>query len=80
MTIRLRPAQKSGKEAREKDRDVTEKIEDLQRIKEILIALIDSFAGGRDRKRDCPILHAPGGESKAGRIYDGTEQGFYLSI
>lgn len=53
-------------EAREKYHDVVEKIEDLNRIKETLVELIDSCSGG-DPKGDCPILEALEGESKTGR-------------
>lgn len=53
-------------EAREKYQDVTEKIEDLKRIKETLVELIDSCSG-RGPKGDCPIMEALKGESKTGR-------------
>jgi MerR family mercuric resistance operon transcriptional regulator len=52
-------------EAQEKYQDVVEKIEDLQRIKGILLELIDSCAG-EGPKGDCPILGALEGESKTG--------------
>lgn len=44
-------------EAQEKYQDVVEKIEDLQRIKDTLIDLIDSCSGNGP-KGDCPILNA----------------------
>ena len=53
-------------EAEEKYRDVTEKIEDLQRIKETLLELIDSCAG-EGPKGECPILGALEGESETGK-------------
>lgn len=53
-------------EARQKYQDITEKIEDLNRIKETLVELIDSCSGGGP-KGDCPILEALEGESKTGR-------------
>lgn len=52
-------------EAREKYQDVAEKIEDLQRIKNTLIELIDSCSG-EGPKGDCPILDALEGEAKTG--------------
>ncbi|MGK7370991.1 MAG: GDCCVxC domain-containing (seleno)protein [Candidatus Halalkalibacterium sp. M3_1C_030] len=56
-------------EAQEKYRDVEEKIEDLKRIKETLIELIDSCAG-EGPKGECPILGALEGESQTGKNYD----------
>lgn len=53
-------------EAQEKYRDVIEKIEDLNRIKDTLVDLIDSCSGGGP-KGDCPILEALEGESRTGR-------------
>jgi len=53
-------------EAQEKYGDVSEKIEDLQRIKETLIKLIDSCSG-QGPKGDCPILEALEGESETGK-------------
>ena len=50
-------------EAQEKYRDVKEKIEDLQRIKETLLGLIDSCAG-EGPKGECPIMEALEGENK----------------
>ncbi|WP_198597325.1 MerR family transcriptional regulator [Gracilimonas amylolytica] len=50
-------------EAQEKYQDVVEKIEDLQRIKNTLVDLIDSCAG-EGPKGDCPILKALEGENK----------------
>lgn len=52
-------------EAHEKYRDVTEKIEDLQRIKDTLIDLMDS-CNGEGPKGDCPILEALEGKSEMG--------------
>jgi len=52
-------------EAQEKYSDVKEKIEDLQRIKKILLELIDSCAG-EGPKGDCPILRALQGETETG--------------
>lgn len=52
-------------EAQEKYQDVVEKIEDLQRIKNTLVDLIDSCAG-EGPKGDCPILGAMEGETDAG--------------
>lgn len=52
-------------EAQEKYQDVVEKIEDLQRIKETLIDLIDSCSG-EGPKGDCPILEALEGENETG--------------
>lgn len=54
------------KEAQEKYQDVEEKIDDLQRIKETLLELIDSCTG-EGPKGDCPILDALEGESKTGK-------------
>lgn len=53
-------------EAREKYRDVIQKIEDLNRIKETLIELIDSCAEDGP-KGDCPILEALEGKSETGK-------------
>lgn len=53
-------------EAQEKFQDVVEKIEDLQRIKNTLVDLIDSCAG-EGPKGDCPILGALEGDSQMGR-------------
>lgn len=53
-------------EAQEKYQDVVEKIDDLSRIKETLVNLIDSCSGGGP-KGDCPILEALEGESKTGQ-------------
>ncbi len=53
-------------EAQEKYRDVTQKIEDLQRIKETLVELIDSCSGGGPQCA-CPILEALEGENKTGK-------------
>ena len=51
------------KEAQGKYRDVTEKIEDLKRIKESLEDLIDS-CNEEGPKGDCPILKALEGKSR----------------
>jgi len=53
-------------EAQEKYRDVISKIEDLQRIRDTLLDLIDSCSG-EGPKGDCPILGALEGETKAGK-------------
>jgi len=53
-------------EAQEKYQDVEEKIEDLQRIKETLLELIDSCTG-EGPKGECPILGALEGESETGK-------------
>lgn len=53
-------------EAQEKYQDVVEKIEDLQRIKETLVDLIDSCAGDGP-KGDCPILGALEGDTETGK-------------
>jgi MerR family mercuric resistance operon transcriptional regulator len=53
-------------EAQEKYQDVVEKIEDLQRIKNTLVDLIDSCAG-EGPKGDCPILGALEGETDTGQ-------------
>lgn len=53
-------------EAQEKYQDVVEKIEDMQRIKTILVDLIDS-CDGEGPKGDCPILGALEGENKRER-------------
>lgn len=53
------------KEALEKYRDVEEKIDDLQRISETLLELIDSCTG-EGPKGNCPILDALEGENKTG--------------
>lgn len=53
-------------EAEEKYRDVESKIQDLRRIKETLIDLIDSCSG-EGPKGDCPILGALEGESETGK-------------
>lgn len=52
-------------EAQEKYQDVVEKIEDLERIKTTLIALIDSCSG-EGPKGDCPILGALEGDTITG--------------
>lgn len=49
-------------EAEEKYRDVVNKIEDLERIKDTLLELIDACRG-EDPKGDCPILGALEGEN-----------------
>lgn len=54
------------REARRKHVDVTEKIEDLERIRETLVDLIDACSG-EGPKGDCPILEALEGESEAGK-------------
>jgi len=53
-------------EAQEKYQDVVQKLEDLQRIKETLVDLIDSCKGDGP-KGDCPILGALEGETKTGK-------------
>lgn len=53
-------------EAQDKYRDVVEKIQDLQRIKDTLLELIDS-CNGDGPKGDCPILEALEGESETGK-------------
>ena len=53
-------------EAQEKYQDVVEKIEDLQRIKNTLVDLIDSCAG-EGPKGDCPILKALEGNNNEGK-------------
>lgn len=53
-------------EAQGKYRDVVEKIDDLRRIKETLVELIDSCSGSGP-KGDCPILGALEGETKTGK-------------
>jgi len=53
-------------EAQDKYRDVVEKIEDLLRIKETLVGLIDSCSG-TGPKGECPILEALEGENETGR-------------
>lgn len=53
-------------EAQAKHQDVVEKIEDLQRIKETLVDLIDSCSGNGP-KGDCPILGALEGKNKTGK-------------
>ena len=53
-------------EAEEKYRDVVNKIEDLERIKETLVELIDACRG-EGPKGDCPILEALEGENFTGR-------------
>jgi len=53
-------------EAQLKYRDVAERIEDLERIKETLVNLIDECEAGGP-KSDCPILEALEGKSKTGR-------------
>jgi MerR family mercuric resistance operon transcriptional regulator len=52
-------------EAREKYDDVVRKIEDLQRIKETLVELIDSCSG-EGPKGECPVLKALEGKNKTG--------------
>lgn len=52
-------------EAQGKYRDVEKKIDDLRRIKQTLLELIDSCAG-EGPKGDCPILGALEGETKTG--------------
>lgn len=54
------------REAQGKYRDVVEKIEDLQRIKNTLTDLIDSCSGAGP-KGDCPILSALEGKTKKGK-------------
>lgn len=54
------------KEAQHKYRDVVEKINDLQRIKDTIIDLIDT-CDGEGPKGECPILEALEGESETGR-------------
>lgn len=44
--------------AEEKYEHVTEKIRDLERIREVLVELIDSCAGGHIPADQCPILKA----------------------
>jgi MerR family mercuric resistance operon transcriptional regulator len=59
-----------SKEARKKCEDVTEKIEDLQRIKKTLVDLINSCSGSGP-KGDCPILKALEGRNETGHhIFD----------
>ena len=53
-------------EAQHKYEDVVEKIEDLKRIKETLVDLIDSCSGSGPTG-DCPILGALEGENETGR-------------
>jgi len=53
-------------EAQEKYRDVVEKIEDLQRIKETLTNLIDSCSE-EGPAGDCPILEALEGRNETGK-------------
>lgn len=53
-------------EARQKYRDVVEKIDDLIRIKETLIDLIDS-CDQAGPKGDCPILKALEGKNETGK-------------
>lgn len=53
-------------EAEKKYRDVVDKIEDLQRIRETLTDLIDSCRG-TGPKGDCPILEALEGDSRTGK-------------
>ncbi len=53
-------------EAQDKYQDVVKKIEDLQRIKETLVDLIDSCSG-EGPKGECPILDALEGESDTGK-------------
>lgn len=53
-------------EARKKYRDVIQKIEDLNRIKETLIELIDSCSEDGP-KGDCPILDALEGKNETGK-------------
>ena len=53
-------------EAQEKYQDVAQKINDLQRIKETLTALIDSCSENGPIG-DCPILEALEGNSKTGK-------------
>ncbi|NGP90037.1 MerR family transcriptional regulator [Fodinibius halophilus] len=54
------------KEAQQKYQDVQTKIDDLQRIKNTLVDLIDA-CGGSGPKGDCPILEALEGESETGK-------------
>lgn len=54
------------KEAQHKYQDVVEKIDDLQRIKNTLIDLIDT-CDGEGPKGECPILEALEGESETGK-------------
>lgn len=53
-------------EAHQKYRDVVQKIQDLQRIKETLVELIDSCSGDGP-KGECPILVALEGDSETGK-------------
>lgn len=53
-------------EAQEKYQDVVKKIEDLVRMKETLVDLIDSCSG-EGPKGDCPILGALEGETDTGQ-------------
>lgn len=53
-------------EAQAKYQDVIGKMEDLQRIKETLVELIDSCSGSGP-KGDCPILESLEGENETGR-------------
>ncbi|MCW9707529.1 MerR family transcriptional regulator [Fodinibius salsisoli] len=53
-------------EAQEKYRDVVKKIEDLSRIKETLIGLIDSCSD-EGPKGECPILSALEGDTETGK-------------
>lgn len=53
-------------EARQKYQDVSEKIEDLRRIKETLTGLIDSCSEDGPIG-DCPILEALEGKNKTGK-------------
>lgn len=54
------------KEAQQKYRDVVDKIDDLTRIKNTLVDLIDS-CNKDGPKGDCPILEALEGESETGK-------------
>lgn len=54
-------------EAQQKYQDVVSKIEDLQRIKNTLIDLIDSCSSDGP-KGDCPILSALEGDSETGKM------------
>jgi MerR family mercuric resistance operon transcriptional regulator len=53
-------------EAQQKYQDVSEKIKDLQRIRETLTDLIDSCSE-HDYVGDCPILEALEGKNKTGK-------------
>ncbi|HYW93981.1 MAG TPA: MerR family transcriptional regulator [Bacteroidales bacterium] len=56
---------KVKRKAEEKYQHVTDKIRDLERIRDVLVDLIDSCAGGHVPADQCPILKAmePGGNN-----------------